>query len=310
MHEKKDFQSIVNLIELCFGAQMDPDGRSYLNYVRRVADGQRMPRWTRGCNEQLLTPLYGYVWEEDDRVVGNISFSGFEQNHQWYYLIANVAVHPDYRNRGIARKLTRQAVMHTQAHQVDHVWLQVKLENAVARNLYRSEGFVDQTTRTTWRSSEWYHAPVLRDPKPYLIQPRRRRDWDQQKLWLERIYPDQVNWYFGVPFDQFSPSFLRELNHYLFYDDTLHHFSAYRADELRGVITHQPATRSVHNLWLGTAEQEDEEAVVYRLLNFCQHMYGKQAALRVNYPYDRAVPAFEEASFQVQNHLVWMEYKG
>ena len=61
-------------------------------------------------------PPAGLVWKEDSpdgggrRLVGNLSLIPIGLQGKRGYLIANVAVHPDFRGRGIGRELTTTAL--------------------------------------------------------------------------------------------------------------------------------------------------------------------------------------------------------
>ncbi len=59
--------------------------------------------------------------------------------------IANVAVHPDHRRRGIARKLVAAAI--EQGHSLSRLTLEVRASNAAAIALYESLRFVKDGVR-------------------------------------------------------------------------------------------------------------------------------------------------------------------
>ena len=65
------------------------------------------------------------------RIVGNLSLIPFVRRGHVVYLIANVAVHPDYRRRGIARQLTQTALDYLRQRGVSSAWLQVRDDNPV-----------------------------------------------------------------------------------------------------------------------------------------------------------------------------------
>ncbi len=67
------------------------------------------------------------------------------------YLIANVAVRPEYRKRGIGRALTLAAMQHAKLHHADETWLHVRDDNPGAIGLYRSLGFEDSSAGLTGR---------------------------------------------------------------------------------------------------------------------------------------------------------------
>ena len=112
-----------------------------------------------------------------------------------YYLIANVAVHPDFRRKGIGRQLTNRGIDYAQQKGLA-VWLQVREENLPAVDLYRSLGFSERARRTTWLSQR---DPTSQSPSPSVtITASARKDWAQHWSWLERTYPPELAWHFSI----------------------------------------------------------------------------------------------------------------
>lgn len=306
---KTDLNQAADLIDLCFGYQMDQDGHDYLRHIRNVAAGRKSVRWVDGSNERISMPLFGYVWMEGSRLVGNVSLSPFQWKKKWFYLIANVAVHPDYRRRGIAKLLTLQAVQHAKFQQVDGLWLHVKEFNTVAINLYKKLGFEKVAVRHQWRTIDYLHPGGGNgvDPEIHVI-PRMRKDWDSHSQWFESTYPVDLQWYFGLYRDDIAPGFLRTVERYLLYDQVMHHFSAYAGNQLVGVLTQQPVAKRSHNIYLAVSPGKYEIAATKNLLQFAARMYGTQKVLRVNYPAERSGDYFSECNFSMQNSLIWMKY--
>jgi ribosomal protein S18 acetylase RimI-like enzyme len=303
-----DMGETADLIDLCFGYQMDQDGLDYLRYIRQVASGTRNLRWVDGSQERVAVPLFGYVWEEDEKIVGNISLSPFQWRKEWYYLIANVAVHPDFRRRGIAKILTRQAIEHCVQRKVDHLWLQVKDFNHSAISLYESLGFRGKDQRTTWRSLDYLAAPAEVESNIHVV-PRLKRDWESQKMWLSKYYPEQIRWYFGIHNDDLSPGLIRHVENYLLYEQVMHHYSAYHQHDLVGVMTQQPVNSKQDHLYITVPEGRYESEATRNFLLFALRMFGEQKTIRVNYPFGKACDAFEAANFKATNTLIWMKYE-
>ena len=99
----RDLSQVADLVELCFSQTMDSDGESYVRQMRRASRDQGWLQWaTANAEHAASVPLTGYVWEQDGRIIGNASIINFRQRGKRIALIANVAVHPDHRHRGIA----------------------------------------------------------------------------------------------------------------------------------------------------------------------------------------------------------------
>ena len=101
----RDLPAVADLIEMCFSSTMDNEGKRYVQDMRRAGKDNSFLQWANRAAESTSLPLTGYVWEENGRIVGNASLVPFRNNHQRVYLIANVAVHPEYRRKGIALSL-------------------------------------------------------------------------------------------------------------------------------------------------------------------------------------------------------------
>ena len=304
-----DLRQVADLIELCFGYQMDHDGKQYLKYLRNVAAGRRQVRWVDGANERISVPLFGYVWIEDGKLVGNVSISPFAWQKNWYYLIANVAVHPDYRRRGIAKLLTEQAVYHAQFQGVDHLWLQVKEFNQTAIRLYQNLGFEQRAVRTQWRLMDYVQIGEQSEKRSSMhVIPRPRKDWERHQEWFEKNYPLDVQWYFGVDTQDLAPGLLKSVERYLLNDQAMHHYSAYNNNQLAGIMTYQPTQNNPHSLYLSIPVSETENEILESLLGFANRLFGISNTLRVNYPAGRGLEAFQACNFLPQNTLIWMEY--
>lgn len=69
--------------------------------------------------------------------------------------ILNLAVAPDYRRRGIARRLLGEVLAQAESQGVKQCWLEVRASNRPALDFYRALGFEESHRR--WR---YYRDPV------------------------------------------------------------------------------------------------------------------------------------------------------
>ena len=195
------FNTVADLIEECFADTLDYDGRQYVQRMRSAARNRDYMEWFSQSQQKGALPA-GYVWEEGGRVVGNLSLIpctrsllGFGEK---VYLIANVAVREEYRRRGIAAALTRQAIQALRNADEKPPWLHVRVENLAAFELYRSLGFIERLRRTTWHSTPHEEIPAdiqingFRPGGQVEIAPRQSRTWEMQKAWFERAYPSEM----------------------------------------------------------------------------------------------------------------------
>jgi len=97
------------------------------------------------------TPWHSYIFELElkkprtlqlvskfgDQVTGYIiSWMMYDEIH-----ILNVAVHPDFRRKGIARRLLSEVMEYFYPRGARSVILEVRMNNKAAQNLYESMGF-------------------------------------------------------------------------------------------------------------------------------------------------------------------------
>ncbi|WP_436513277.1 ribosomal protein S18-alanine N-acetyltransferase [Clostridium thermobutyricum] len=84
-----------------------------------------------------------FIQEIDGKVVG---FAGvwvvYDEGQ-----ITNIAVHPDYRRRGIATKLLEDMIEHLKTLDCSIITLEVRKSNTKAYDLYSSLGFTDEGVR-------------------------------------------------------------------------------------------------------------------------------------------------------------------
>lgn len=153
---RRDLAEIANLIEFCFASTLDAGGRSAIHEMRLLSRSGPIV-WALGrLSTTVPGVMTGFVWIEEGRLVGNVSATPAGFGNGW--VIANVAVHPDYRRRGIARQLMH-AALDLVAQRGAFATLQVDADNLGARALYEQLGFVEQRTFTRWRRATRLRPP-------------------------------------------------------------------------------------------------------------------------------------------------------
>jgi len=305
----RDLEAVAGLIELCFAETLDADGRQYISRLRYTARNPGYWNWMMQTNWQDGNSPSGYVWEENGKVIGNLSLIACTQSlFGWgekTYLIANVAVHPEYRRCGIAKALTQTAMQAVNNHSAVAPWLHVRQENQAALDLYLSLGFKERFRRTTWHSSLQERSHVTHSSSAAIvIEPRRNRHWQKHKIWFNQAYPPAMSWYFPVHLNSIKPGIFNAL-YGLLSELYLRQWSALQAGELLGCITWQPTNYYADYLWLAVNPQVQERAID-ALLGYAQERFSRHRPLALDYPDGLAVDILQRAGFHAHNTLIWM----
>lgn len=186
----RDVRGVLTLMDAAFGPVRDWRGQRVLG--ERVTAGYGAPFTMR---LSMLTKGFvpGFVWEEDGRLVGNVSL--LESTVPGRYLIANVAVDPAYRRRGIARGLIHEAVEHIGELGGQRILLQVEEDNEPAKALYRSLDFSTVGVMKTWdTTATQLRFPHFNKNSGVRIRPINRGDWRAaSRLDAATVDPD-LNW--------------------------------------------------------------------------------------------------------------------
>jgi GNAT superfamily N-acetyltransferase len=279
---------------------------TYLQQIRKAAIDQRHIRWTYAAGEMISYPLNGYVCEMNGMVIGNLSMIPFYWKREWYYLIANVAVHPNFRQQGIARQLTAKALDHLKRLPIHAVWLHVREDNLPARHLYDTFQFTERCMRDTWVSSET--TDHLDRPTPGVqIDHVRPEDWPDQSKWLSNLYPPDVTWNLGFDVARFRPGILGYLRHF-FYAEEQNQWAARIDGAFSGAAILHKSLAYADQVYLSIPADANEK-VITRLLPFIKYNFSPKRQLLVNFPSRFAENAFLQSGFILISRLIWMEIK-
>jgi GNAT superfamily N-acetyltransferase len=298
----RDLPSVADLIELCFHQTMDRDGENYLREMRRAG---RDPSWVRSMENASSVPLSGFVWEENGKIVGNASLIPFRQERKKIYMLANVAVHPDFRHRGIARAVTERAVQHARQHGAHDLWLNVRDDNPDALDLYTDLGFREHSRRTQWQSVDLPNPPDL--AAGVRIVSRYPRFWPMQKAWLEQQHPNELAWYRTWNFKGLAPGFWNWF-YLLFIDMNLRQWAALKDDSLQAVLSWTSNGSRYEPLWLALGPESAPEAVTTLLVQ-ARREIGRRSFF-LEHPVSPVDESIRSAGFKPLRTLIWMHADG
>jgi ribosomal protein S18 acetylase RimI-like enzyme len=189
----RDLVSVANLIELAFAEDMDDSGRAAVREMRWLGRLSFMFGWLDVFEPQGEGMLPGFVWIEDNKVVGNATVRRLNAYARGW-MIGNVAVAPDWRGRGIARSLMNGCIDLSRQRNAEWAALQVRSDNTIARGLYDSLGF-----RSIGETIEWVRAEADRPTRPErsnvgLLRAAQPRDAQSIFSLAQSAQPDAMRW--------------------------------------------------------------------------------------------------------------------
>ncbi len=313
----RDLPAVADLIELCFASTMDNDGQRYVADMRRASRDDGFLHWANQMTESASLPLTGFVWEQDGRIIGNASLIPFRDRGKRIYLIANIAVHPDYRRRRIGRILTQRAVEHARSKRTTALWLHVRDDNPGAIHLYEQLGFQEIARRTTWVAKP--DSFLVKPDSDIQIVPRQPRFWTLQQDWLRRLHPDVLNWYRSFNFNSLRPGLMNWL-YQLFVDMNIKQWAAVRGETLLATLAWTQSTGRSESLFAATpgraaegiskpGERSEPEALMQLLIHVRRYL-SSRSTLTLEYPFGEMTEAFTAAGFREHRTLLWMRADG
>ena len=298
----RDLPKVADLVELCFKHNMDSEGKSYVQQMRRASKNSSFLSWA-----STSMPLHGYVWEEEKKIIGNISIIPFREKGKTVFLLANVAVHPDHRRKGIAKALTEKGVMYARNRAAESIWVHVEEENLGAVKLYENLGFQTRLRRTTWNATSILrpeqapiHAKIIDTPS---------RFWEEQHQFLKRNYPQEMIWYRVPDWENFKPG-LKYWLYKLFVESDIRQWAIQKKGKLEAALIWRGIMTRRSPLWLATAAQTDPASLTELLLHARFHLVAKKRELYIDFPADEYHDAFEKAGFTLRRTLLWMRANG
>lgn len=304
LNPSTDLRTIADLIELCFKDTIDDDGLDYIRYLRKLASDNSSLFLGVGRPQHTFAPIQGFVYEVEGRIVGNLSMIPFHKNGDFVYLIANVAVHPEFRRKRIAFDLTARALKYAREKSAKSTWLQVREDNPPAIDLYTQMGFVERCRRSTYTFKSRKRLTEL-SRKDLKIRKRKDFEWEKQKRLLQEFYPEEIRWNIGLKEKRFLPGFWHVLSRFLS-GISITNISIYLGNKLLGFASLERTTLYADNLWIVADENYDDD-VICAAVSYFQSSTINMRPQTINFPVDRGENTFTNLGFEKNHTLIWME---
>ena len=115
--------------------------------------------WSENAFKDSLSNPYSHfkVWEEGGKVAGYIGFYALSGEGS----ITNVAVHPDFRKKGIGEALVKEIVALGKSLCLEYITLEVRVSNTPAKKLYSKCGFEEVGLRKNFYTKPKEDAIIM-----------------------------------------------------------------------------------------------------------------------------------------------------
>jgi len=300
---RRDLGGIAALMELCFGDTLDGAGWGAVREMQRLSRSGPL-LWVMGT----VAPAWqlGFVWIENGRVIGNASTQPSEHDRRTW-LIANVAVHPDYRRRRMARALTEATMRLALDSGATQILLQVNQNNTAARRLYEALGFQALGAHTAWERMTGFR-PQPAATSGIEIRPARAAEWEAVFGFVSRYRPEGFSWLKPLRSGDWRPSLARAFDNF-FAGAREEHWLA--VDQVGKQIVglakidtgFSPSDQIyvlIHPDWASRLERPLLVTALRRLGN-------RPWGIRIDHPAGAAEIALQDLGFRRLQTLVWMK---
>ena len=190
---KQDYEELIPFYDLIFERELTAKGTSIRATLEEFKSFMPLFKIMGIFSKNFRHVFDGFVFENNEgKIVStvNIGFSGD------FWEIAMVATHPDYRRKGLAKKLIIKSLDHAKQHKAKKCVLEVLEENEPAYKLYRNMGFNHFDTKVKMRLDKEKISDIkkIELPQEYTIQ-QRKQDKKTSLAMLrveEKATPDEV----------------------------------------------------------------------------------------------------------------------
>lgn len=147
---------------------------NHLNYMEGILEIEKasfITPWSREAFIQEVQNPVSHLWvlKVGNAVVGYVCF----WVHDRLLQILNLAVHPAKRDQGLGCRLLKETIKEGTADGVEQIWLEVRVSNRTARNLYRKVGFEEVGLRPR------YYRDTNEDAVSMSLSLSQKRDREQ-----------------------------------------------------------------------------------------------------------------------------------
>jgi ribosomal protein S18 acetylase RimI-like enzyme len=197
-----EFSQMIDLVEVAFAEDEAREGRSLRSELKGIQSMLPILRVLFKINPGIEDHFTTFIWEVDQKFVALVTVSqqGGDKT-RWY--IANVATHPDYRGRGLARRLVMAGLDHIRARGGQRALLDVRSDNPPAYNLYKALGFAHLESETVFKGSVTRQS-IAALPDNYRVRNLAQNEWQPRFQLADRLASAEMKAVSPITANQFQ----------------------------------------------------------------------------------------------------------
>ncbi len=311
-----DLAKVADLIEEAFAQDLDRAGQNALRELRWLSRLKPLLWWTVRFSPPHTDFLSGFVWEENGKIVGNITVNrNTPTSRRW--LISNLAVAGPYRRQGIARGLMYAGIELAREYYATSISLQVRADNEAARRLYQTLNFKQIGGTTSLR----LRRRPARQPTHPLPGAARLRSRQANLADTRRAYelalaatPQEAQKEWPVRRSRFQLGLAEQLGNMirrLIGGGPLAYWCVEENSRFVAAVEIYPGIigrahrieMMVHPEWRGRLEKP----LLNRALNFLARQGRREIRVKQPVYHPEAIEAYRELGFQEEQTLLWMK---
>ena len=207
----QDLAIMLSLIENGFKYPENPDWNMQDDEKQSMLDSVNSIRsiWPLIRFLQIFVPflrdlMHGFIYEEDDKPAGLVNFGRQRNIPEWF--IGNVTVLPEYRRRGIARRLVEASLTELRKRKARLASLEVITENVPAYRLYEKLGFTAYSSSSDYDIQLDEPIPGISADNSVIHEKLGFHDWKTRMEFVQRITPEDIQRYEPVRKERFKSS--------------------------------------------------------------------------------------------------------
>jgi ribosomal protein S18 acetylase RimI-like enzyme len=194
---RQDIDGMIDLVEVAFAddeARMGQSLRAEFQAARKVLP---LLLIMERISDTFRHTFDGFICEEQGRIVAlvNVGRAGLNKK-RWE--VGNVATHPDYRGKGLARQLVNRSIEHARQYGAEICVLDVRDDNQPAYKLYESLGFLHYDSNIDLKLETLPETQSLPIPADFTLRRMKFNEWQPRYDLALRETPPQVQEFLPV----------------------------------------------------------------------------------------------------------------